>query len=86
MQVYSEEFGDQQGPVPTSMDVLAFKARQPKSTSLYPLPKAAAELLSVSVMPVDHRNYAITWFTLSAATASLAYRALRRPVGRRSRR
>lgn len=80
-QVYSDEVpGDERGPVPTSMDVLAFKARKPKSAALYPISKSSAELLNVSVTPVDHRNYAITWFTLSGATAFLGARALRKPV------
>jgi len=65
------------------MDVLSFKARAPKQDCLYPLPKAMSELMNVSVMPVDHRNYALTWFSLSGATAFLATRVLRRPVKRR---
>jgi cytochrome oxidase assembly protein ShyY1 len=38
-------------------------------------------------MPDDHRNYAITWFTLAAATgviASLAIRGKRAELARRA--
>ena len=30
-------------------------------------------------MPSDHTNYALTWFSLSGATALLALRVLRNP-------
>ena len=68
--------------MPTTMDVLAFKAQAPKQTSLYPLPKTLSEIAKVSVMPIDHRNYALTWFSLSGGTAFLAFKALRRRPGR----
>eukprot|EP00850_Spirogloea_muscicola_P002854 SM000011S19032 [mRNA] locus=s11:554732:557295:+ [translate_table: standard] len=41
-----------------------------------PIPKEPSELVRQSVMPQDHLNYAITWYTLSAATAYIAYRRL----------
>lgn len=79
MQVVAKE-GDAapHGTVPTSMDMLAFRTRPGASHEWYPIPRAASDLLSFSVMPSDHQNYAATWFTLSAATAALAARALRR--------
>ena len=84
MQVYdSDQEYEQRGPTPTSMDVLSFNARTPPQTSRYPLPKPAGELMGVSVTPIDHRNYALTWFSLSCATAYLAARVLRAPVKRR---
>ena len=63
--------------MPTAMDVLAFKAQTPKQTSLYPLSRKLSEIVDVSVMPIDHRNYALTWFSLSGATAILAIKALK---------
>ena len=37
----------------------------------------AGDLLKPSVTPADHRNYALTWFTLSGATSFMALRILR---------
>lgn len=74
---------EQRGPTPTSVDVLSFNARTPPQTSRYPLPKPAGELMGVCVTPTNHRNYALTWFSLSGATAFLAMRALRTPGRRR---
>ncbi len=77
MQVYDRSQEDEQSIMPTAMDVLAFKAQAPKQTSLYPLPRKFSEIVNVTVMPVDHRNYALTWFSLSGATALLALKALK---------
>lgn len=44
----------------------------------YPLPKKRDQFLSFAVMPIDHLNYAATWFGLSVATAFLALRLIRR--------
>lgn len=44
----------------------------------YPAPRRLADLTAVAVTPADHRNYAVTWGTLAAATAGLAVRAGRR--------
>eukprot|EP00850_Spirogloea_muscicola_P005689 SM000026S08938 [mRNA] locus=s26:674772:677269:+ [translate_table: standard] len=41
-----------------------------------PIPKDPSELVRQSVMPQDHLNYTLTWYTLSAATAYIAYRRL----------
>eukprot|EP00891_Asterochloris_glomerata_P006382 jgi/Astpho2/6382/e_gw1.00091.50.1_t len=47
----------------------------------YPSPRGVQDLMGFSVNPDDHRNYALTWYTLAAATALLANRAMRqRPV------
>lgn len=77
-QVYDRDQEDQHPVMPTAMDVLAFKAQAPKQTGLYPLPRKMSEIINVSVMPVDHRNYALTWFSLSGATAILALKALKK--------
>ena len=37
----------------------------------------ADELLRQGVTPTDHRNYALTWFTLSGFTSLMALRILR---------
>ena len=39
----------------------------------------AGDLLKANVMPSDHTKDALTWYTLSAATALLALRVLRNP-------
>jgi cytochrome oxidase assembly protein ShyY1 len=44
----------------------------------YPDPKRGADLLTFTVTPQDHANYAATWFALGGATTLLAARALRR--------
>lgn len=77
LQVFDRSQEDEQAILPTAMDVLAFKAQAPKQTGLYPLPRKMSEIVNVSVMPVDHRNYALTWYSLSGATAYLALKALR---------
>ena len=40
---------------------------------------AVGDLLTAKVTPQDHANYALTWYSLSAATAMLALRVLRNP-------
>ena len=84
MQIYdSDQEYEQRGPTPTSMDVRAFNARAPPPPGRSPRARAAGGRRGVSVTPTDHRNYALTWFSLSGATAFLASRVLRAPVGRR---
>ena len=80
LQVVANSAGPPSQPsqAPSAMDVLAFQARVGPSTEAYPLPKQASDLLRFSVMPSDHRNYALTWFTLCAATAMLAVQIIRR--------
>lgn len=61
---------------PTSMEVLALRTRTNSAAQeRYPLPRGLEDLMNFSVMPDDHRNYALTWFALSGATALLAVRA-----------
>lgn len=42
----------------------------------YPLPKDVSTLLRSSVMPQDHLNYTLTWYSLSAAVTFMAYKRL----------
>ena len=59
---------------PSQMDVLALRTArpaQPKET--LPLTRSISELKGFKVTPEDHRNYALTWYTLSAATGAMAY-------------
>eukprot|EP00249_Psilotum_nudum_P012976 c24081_g1_i1 orf=195-1256(+) len=42
----------------------------------YPVPKDPDALIHASVMPHDHLNYAVTWYTLSAATTFMARKRL----------
>jgi cytochrome oxidase assembly protein ShyY1 len=39
-------------------------------------PQDEAAFLRFSVMPDDHRNYALTWFSLAAAVGVLGRRAV----------
>lgn len=60
---------------PSSMELLALRTRTNSAKEQYPLPRTMEDLMTFSVMPLDHRNYALTWFSLSGATALLALRA-----------
>lgn len=69
----------------SAMDILAGKTtvrqiNEEKSDEQYPIPKSLGDMQHFSVMPRDHLNYALTWFSLSAATSGLAYSILRRKV------
>ena len=68
--------------LPSAMDVLALRTQKPVTKQeQYPSPRGVQDLMGFSVNPDDHRNYALTWYTLAAATALLANRAMRqRPV------
>jgi len=44
----------------------------------YPVPKDASTFVRYSVMPQDHLNYALTWYTLSAATIFMAKKRLQK--------
>lgn len=48
----------------------------------YPIPKDANSLIRSSVMPQDHLNYTLTWYSLSAAVTFMAYKRLQ-PRSRR---
>ncbi|KAL3529118.1 hypothetical protein ACH5RR_008440 [Cinchona calisaya] len=43
----------------------------------YPVPKDMNTLIRSSVMPQDHLNYTITWYTLSAAVTFMAFKRLK---------
>ncbi|VFQ66755.1 unnamed protein product [Cuscuta campestris] len=49
----------------------------------YPLPKDLNTLLRSSVMPQDHLNYTLTWYSLSAAVTFMAFKRLKLKKGRR---
>ncbi|KAH7843622.1 hypothetical protein Vadar_018934 [Vaccinium darrowii] len=42
----------------------------------YPIPKDANTLIRSSVMPQDHLNYTLTWYSLSAAVTFMAFKRL----------
>ncbi|AEE76023.1 Surfeit locus protein 1 [Arabidopsis thaliana] len=49
----------------------------------YPVPKDINTLIRSKVMPQDHLNYSITWYSLSAAVTFMAYKRLKaKPVRR----
>uniref|UniRef100_A0A6N2KPP1 SURF1-like protein n=1 Tax=Salix viminalis TaxID=40686 RepID=A0A6N2KPP1_SALVM len=43
----------------------------------YPVPKDVNALIRSSVMPQDHLNYTLTWYSLSAAVTFMAFKRLR---------
>lgn len=43
----------------------------------YPLPKDVNNLIRTSVMPQDHLNYTLTWYSLSAAVTFMAIKRLK---------
>ena len=68
---------------PTAMDILGGRTtiqsvNDVRGGEEYPLPKSLGDLRHFSVMPRDHMNYALTWFSLSAATTGLALQILRK--------
>ncbi len=70
---------------PTAMDVLGGRttmhaANAEKDRETYPLPKSMGDFRHFSVMPQDHLNYAITWFTLSAITSGLGLKVILKGV------
>ncbi|KAL3156235.1 hypothetical protein ABBQ32_012512 [Trebouxia sp. C0010 RCD-2024] len=67
---------------PTAMDVLGLRTNRPLNMEEYPITRSVSELMRFKVTPEDHRNYALTWYTLSAATGAMAFGILRK---RRSR-
>ena len=67
----------------SAMDILAGKTtvrqiRGERDEERYPIPKSLGDLQHFSVMPRDHLNYALTWFSLSAATSGLAWKIISR--------
>ncbi|KAL9334859.1 hypothetical protein Peur_072040 [Populus x canadensis] len=49
----------------------------------YPVPKDVNALIRSSVMPQDHLNYTLTWYSLSAAVTFMAFKRLRPKKSRR---
>ncbi|PIA44165.1 hypothetical protein AQUCO_01700050v1 [Aquilegia coerulea] len=49
----------------------------------YPLPKDVNTLIRSSVMPQDHLNYTLTWYSLSAAVTFMAYKRLKTKKSRK---
>ncbi|GAU21540.1 hypothetical protein TSUD_35030 [Trifolium subterraneum] len=49
----------------------------------YPVPKDVNTLIRSSVMPQDHLNYILTWYSLSAAVTFMAFKRLRQKNTRR---
>lgn len=52
----------------------------------YPLPKDPNSLINSSVMPQDHLNYMMTWYSLSAAVTYMAFKRLKPQKIQNSRR
>lgn len=67
---------------PTTMDVLGLRTNRPLNEEAYPITRSVSELMTFKVTPTDHRNYALTWYTLSAATGTMAYGILNKRKGR----
>ncbi|XP_010551133.1 PREDICTED: surfeit locus protein 1 [Tarenaya hassleriana] len=49
----------------------------------YPVPKDVNTLIRSKVMPQDHLNYSLTWYSLSGAVTFMAYKRLRPKPTRR---
>ncbi|XP_023541123.1 surfeit locus protein 1-like isoform X1 [Cucurbita pepo subsp. pepo] len=49
----------------------------------YPIPKDVNTLIRSSVMPQDHLNYTLTWYSLSAAVTFMAIKRLRQKTTRK---
>lgn len=66
----------QEHRAPNAMELLGGRARTlPRPT--YPDPPSLGDIVTTTVSPEDHRNYALTWGSLSLATALLALKAIR---------
>lgn len=66
----------------SAMDILAGKTtvrqiNQERDEEQYPIAKSIGDMRHFSVMPRDHLNYALTWFSLSGATGLLALKLLK---------
>jgi surfeit locus 1 family protein len=66
----------------TAMEVLGGRRtlqsiQAEKDMETFPLAKSEGDFRQFSVMPQDHLNYALTWFSLSAATTGLAFKVIR---------
>ena len=72
-----------QDNMPSQMDILALRTARPaQRKETLPITRNVSELKGFKVTPEDHRNYALTWYTLSAATGAMAYGIIknRKPV------
>lgn len=49
----------------------------------YPVPRDMNTLIRSKVMPQDHLNYSLTWYSLSAAVTYMAYKRLKPKSSRR---
>lgn len=49
----------------------------------FPDPKDPDALVRSSVMPLDHLSYAVTWYTLSAATTFMAWKRIQKSLMRK---
>ncbi|KAJ9676759.1 hypothetical protein PVL29_021995 [Vitis rotundifolia] len=49
----------------------------------YPVPKEVSALIRSSVMPQDHLNYTLTWYSLSAAVTFMAFKRITPKKSRR---
>lgn len=78
LQVVSVEERQPASGGPTAMDVLGLRTNRPLNMEEYPIRRSVSELMSFKVTPEDHRNYALTWYTLSAATGAMAFGILRK--------
>lgn len=47
------------------------------ATDPYPVPKDVNTLIRYSVMPQDHLNYTLTWYSLSAAVTFMAFKRIK---------
>ncbi|GAB4814338.1 hypothetical protein N2152v2_001384 [Parachlorella kessleri] len=66
---------------PTAADLLAGRqSLMPRPTDEFPQAKSVEDFMHWSVMPRDHLNYALTWFTLSGFTLLMAVKAIRQGV------
>ena len=70
------------GSSPTAMDVLGMRTNRPLNEESYPIVRSVSELMTFKVTPDDHRNYSLTWYTLSAATGTMAYGIFKKQKGR----